>query len=206
MSSDTFTNRNRLIAGLVILSVISILIIYALIRLLPRESEPRNLGHRSPVALLTYCAPEQTTLCIVSFSQEVDGGMQVIFQAPRATYPLFTLMIHHTNGADTYECQRMEEISTGIVCTGAPQVPGEPLEFTIHSIISGTLLASGRLSIIGIALYTPEVLTTGTVEVPTGTPTETPTAMPLPRTPTPTRVTPTPFYPNPTTYPNPPYP
>src|SRR5215208_5203009 len=97
MSSDINTNRTRLIAGLVILIVLLIPIIYTVLRFFPRATEPSQLGHRSPVPLLTYCATEQTRLCVVSFSQEVDGGMQVIFQAPRAFYPLFILKIRHNN-------------------------------------------------------------------------------------------------------------
>ena len=199
MALNTFTTRDRLIAGVVTLLVLVVLLSYSVISVLPRREAGPQVGHRSPAETLTYCGAEQNKLCIVAFSQEVDGGMQVNFETPYAFYPEFILKITHDGQESTYECQRVEATSTGVVCTGRPQVPGEVLEFKVISKYWGTVFAEGRFAIIGIALFTPSVETTGTLETPTGIVTLTPefdTPTPIP---TATRTTPT-------SYPNPSYP
>lgn len=210
MSLDTFTNRNRLIAGLIILIGLIVLIVYFVASLLSRRTERPRLGHRSPIAALTYCGAELDKLCIVSFSQEVDGTMEVNFQIPDASYPDFILKINHNGEESTYECQRGEDHFTTVVCIGAPQVPGEVLQFKAISKDSNIPLAEGEFAIIGIALFTPEAEVTATVEGLTETPTETPTptltAAPAFNTPTPTWTPTAPSYPNPTSYPNSSYP
>ena len=187
MSFGTLTNRNRWIAGSVFLLVIVLLIIYSVITL--RVSGGPQVGHRLPIETLTYCGVEQNKLCIVNFSQVVDGGMQVNFQTPYAFYPEFILKISHNGEESTYECERVEATSTAVVCTGAPQVPGEVLEFQVISKYWGTVFAQGEFAIIGIALFTPVVQGTATIVTPTELVTSTPTATLLP-----------------TSYPNPPYP
>jgi hypothetical protein len=157
---------------------------------------------------LGYCDAEPDRLCVVSFNQDIDGSLQVVFQTPRSSYPVFILKIQNGEAVSTYECQRIENIPTGMACTGDPQIPGQILQFTVLSRLSGTLLAEGRFAIIGVALLTPEVDETVTMEPLTETPTETPTETltPAPRfeTPTPTGTPTAPAaYPNPTSYPNP---
>ena len=203
MSSETSTNRNRLIAGLAILTVLLVVVLYSLIQIRPREQERPRIGHRSMLTTLGYCDAEPDRLCIVSFNQVVDGSLQVIFQTPRSSYPVFVLRIQNGDRVSTYECQRIENTSTGMACTGDPQIPGQILQFTVFSRLSGTLLAEGEFAIIGIALLTPEAEQTATIEGLTETPTGTLTPAPRFNTPTPTR-TPTapPSYPNPTSYPN----
>jgi len=195
MASGILTNRNRLIAGLVILIVLVILMIYSLITFLQRREGQPQVDHRSPVETLGYCSGEQDKLCIVTFSQEVDGGMQVNFQIPNAFFPEFILKISHNEDESIYECERVEATSTTVLCTGEPQVPSEILKFKVFSKNWGTLLAAGNFAIIGIALFTPEVESTATIELPTETPTAT-AISPL-RTPTPVGLTPSPSYPNP---------
>ncbi len=210
MALDTFTNRNRLIAGLVILIGLIVLLVYFIVSLLSRRTERPRIGHRSPIAALTYCGAELDKLCIVSFSQDVDGTMEVNFQIPDASYPDFILKINHNGEESTYECQRGEDRSTTIVCIGAPQVPGEVLQFKAISKDSSILLAEGEFAIIGIALFTPKAEVTATIEGTAGTPTETPTptlaAAPVFNTATPTWTPTVPSYPNPTSYPNLSYP
>ncbi|MEO8355958.1 MAG: hypothetical protein ABI621_08590 [Chloroflexota bacterium] len=190
MSSDYATHRNRLIAGLAILVVLLIMVIYWLSTLLQQGSGQAQVGHHSIIPELAYCGSEQGTLCIVSFSQEVDGAMQVNFQTPRALFPEFILTISNNGAESTYECERVENAPTSMICTGASQVPGQILQFKVISKHRGTLLAEGKFAIIGIALMTPEILSTVTL-------TETPPAT----TPTPGRTTPSPSYPNPPSYP-----
>jgi hypothetical protein len=197
MASETFTNRNRLIAGLAIVLVLLTLIIYSVIRIRPRGVAGPQVGHRSPAETLTYCGAEQNKLCIVAFSQEVDGSLQVNFETPYAFYPEFILTINHNGEESTYECQRVEATSTGVVCTGKPQVPGEVMEFKVISKYWGTVFAEGRFAIIGIALFTPGVESTGTLEAPTELVTQTLEFVTPTPIPTATRRTPTPSYPNP---------
>lgn len=156
-----------------------------------RRTGQARLGHRSPIAKLAYCGPENQELCVVSFTQ-VEGAMQVHLQVPNPFYPELILIIDRYEVESRYECQRAEGLTASVTCQGPPQAPGEILQFKLYSRNHGTLLAAGKFSIIGIALSTLEISPTAT---PEGVLTETPTAT-LP--PTPSRATPSPSYPNPT--------
>ena len=206
MSLDTFTNRNRLIAGLIVLVGLLVLIVYFVATLLSRRTERPRTGHRSPIATLTYCGAVADTLCIVSFGQEADGRMDVNFQLPDASYPDFILKINHNGEESTYPCQRVEDHFATVICMGAPQIPGEVLQFKAISKDSGVLLAEGEFTIIGIALFTPEAEVTATIEELTETPTPTLTVAPAFNTPIPTWTPTASSHPNLTSYPNPSYP
>lgn len=199
MASEISTSRNRLIAGLLFLLVFVILICYFLISFLLRKPEQPKIGSRSPVDTLAYCRPDQTGLCIVTFSQVVDGSMQVNIQTPYTHYPEIVLKISRNGQESTYECKPMDTLATGVLCTGASQTPGEVLNFKIISKSTDALLAEGNFAIIGIAIFTPEGAATETM-TPTETllPTDTP-FVPQFNTPTPTASPPS--YPNPTSYP-----
>jgi hypothetical protein len=193
MSSEIQTSRNRLIAGIAILAILLLIPIVALLlSLRPREPEP-HIGRRSPVAELSYCGAEERVLCIVSFSQIVDGAMQVNLQTPRVFYPPIVLLIDRYGVESIYECHKPEPLSPQVVCDGPPQVPGEVLQFTVFFRDPGTVVAEGKFAIIGVALSTPEGLLTPT-ETATAAATPTPTAR---RTPTPVRTAPATSYPNP---------
>jgi hypothetical protein len=201
MAPEISTNRNRVIAGLLALLVFVILICYFSISFLFRKPEQPKIGTHSPVGTLAYCRPEQTGLCIVAFSQVVDGGMQVNIQTPYTHYPEIVLKINRNGQESTYVCEPMATLATGVLCIGASQTPGEVLNFKIISKSTDELLAEGNLAIIGIALLTPEGGVTETM-TPTETleATETP-FVPLFDTPTPTGTELPPSYPNPTSYP-----
>ena len=201
MSSEISTSRNRLIAGLLILLAFFLVLCYFLISFLFRKPEQPKIGSHSPVDTLTYCSEDEQGLCIVAFSQVMDGEMQVNIQTPYTHFPEFILAINRDGQESTYACEPMENSAIGVVCTGASQPPGETLNFKVISKSLGTLLAEGNFSIIGIALLTQESPLTVTVEV-TETVTETAIA-PTFNTPTPVW-TPSPnvtSYPNPTSYP-----
>ena len=185
MTSEISQSRNRLIAGLLILLVFFLLICYFLISFLFRKPEQPKIGSHSPVDTLTYCSEDQQRLCIVAFSQILDGDMQVNIQTPYTHFPEFVLTINRNGQESTYTCEPMENSAIGVVCTGASQAPGETLNFKIVSKSLGTLLAEGNFSIIGIALLTPGPTSTGTLSL---TETVTPEGTP-------------PSYPNPTSYP-----
>ncbi len=196
MASELITSRNRLIAGLIILLVVFILICYFLITLFPLRKEPPKIGQHALVETFAYCDAEHHGLCVVSFSQDRDGGMQINIQTPYAYYPEIVVKIEHNGEESTYECQRVDPASPGMLCTGAPQVLGEVLQFKVISKNWGTLLAEGEFAIIGLALFTPEPVLTTTLQV-TGTATVTPVFT----TSTPPWTASPPSYPNPTSYP-----
>jgi hypothetical protein len=140
--------------------------------------------------------------------------MLVNFQLPTVIYPPFTLVINRYGVDSAYECTRTKGFLRGMTCSGAPQTPGEILQFKVIAKKDGTLIAEGKFPIIGIAISTPENLSTAT-ETPTGGPTETPTALTpsptetFPTLETPTLETPTPGLPTltpPTSYPDLSYP
>lgn len=124
--------------------------------------------------------------------------MLVNFQLPSVIYPPFTLVINRFGVESPYQCARTKGFLRGMTCRGAPQTPGEILQFKVIAQKDGTLIAEGKFAIIGIAISTPEDLST---ETPTASPTEsTPGLNPLPGT-----ETPTPGFPTltpPTSYPN----
>lgn len=189
---------------MIILLGLTGLILYFVVQLARGREEQPQVDHRSPVDALTYCGAEQGVLCIISFSQQVDGAMQIDIQTPYAFYPEFIVTINHNGQESAYACERVEATSTAVTCTGASQVPGEVMEFKVFSKNWGTLLAEGSFAIIGIALLTPEVEFTATLEgLTTVTPTETLTVVPTLASRFNT-LTP-PSYPNPS-YPNPSYP
>jgi hypothetical protein len=200
MSSDIQTHRNRWIAGLLILAIFLLLAVILIVRFLQSRDGGNGpqVGARSPIAELAYCGTEVRELCIVSFNQIVDGGMQVNIQTPRVFYPEILLTINRYGVESTYACEKVEPLANRVVCEGPPQVPGEVLQFKVIFREQGTLVAEGKFSIIGIAISTPEDVLTATLETPSETPTTPPTHTPAPlRTPTPVGTTPSPSYPNP---------
>ena len=162
------------------------------------------MGYRNPVVTLTYCGAGAAELCIESFTQQVDGTLQVNFLVPNDFYPDFLLKISHNGDESTYICEKVGDALTRVICSGASQVPGEVLQFQVFFKNGTTLAAQGSFTIIGIALMTPEVDSTATIAGTAATPSRTPTPTRTPlgfatRTPTPT---PPIAYPNPTSYPN----
>ena len=122
--------------------------------------------------------------------------MLVNFQLPSVIYPPFTLVINRFGVESAYKCARTKGFLRGMTCRGAPQTPGEILQFKVIAQKDGTLIAEGKFAIIGIAISTPEDLST---ETPTASPTGGPTELtPFPTEMTPGFPTPTP----PTSYPN----
>ena len=203
MLAEVRTNRKWWTAGIAVAVILLILVIFSAVRYFQGRAQEPLIGRRSPIDALAYCAPQDDQLCIVSFSQLEDGAMQVNLQLPESAYPQFTLVINRFGEDSIYECKKASALSRSVVCIGTSQVPGEVLQFKIFSKNQGTLLAEGKISIIGIAIFTPEGLSTGTLEgTITATPSETPTIPLTPGLPTPTGITSTPTPPTPS-YPNP---
>src|ERR1041384_4929517 len=123
--TDNRTNRNWWVAGLVVVIAFVILIVYFVTTLVSRKTTRPQLGHRSPVGALEYCGADLNQLCIVSFSQNVDGSLQVNVHIPDSVYPDFILTIDHNGQESIYECKRGDNVITTVICMGAPQVPGQ---------------------------------------------------------------------------------
>ena len=185
-----------MIAGIAVLVILLLVAVIFLLFSVRQRAEAPRIGHRSPVASLDYCGPDDRKLCVVSFSQLVDGDMQVNIHTPRVFYPKFVLIINRYGVESTYDCRKEDLLSRNAECFGPSQVPGEVLQFKVVFKEQGTLVAEGKFAIIGIALSTPEISATTT---PEELATETPTRSPvLPtRTPMPTRTAPVTSYPNP---------
>lgn len=164
MSADFHSQRRWLIAAIILLAALFIVVIVALIRSIRFQDEAPRVGSRSPAAVLAYCTPGDTGLCVVSFGQVVEGDMLVNIQIPRPNYPRFDLTIDRYGVESTYRCRKIEGLSTGMVCTGPSQVPGEILQFRLISRRDGALLAEGKFAIVGIAIATAEPAASETPE------------------------------------------
>jgi hypothetical protein len=199
-------NRNRLTAGIG-LFVLLILILVGLI-LLSKELQTRRteVNRREPVPGLAYCASDQVSPCVVSFSRDQDGKMLVNILTD-GSFPDFYLKITHSEGESIYPCQQVETFSTSLYCIGKALSLGEVFHFFLLSVDDNRLLAQGNFSIIGMALSTVEIFSPSTAGTSSTAVTVAPTqGTPTPGRGTPTR-TPTLSYPNPSTrtpgYPNP---
>jgi hypothetical protein len=197
-------NRKRLILGSSISALLILLVISGFLIFKERQSQQAYVDRRYPLQRLAYCSSDQVRPCIVSFSLDSDGKMLVNFLTTGAFYPDFYLKIKQGNEEHIYVCQKVNKFATSVYCTGAAMPLGEVLQFSIFSIKEDVLLAEGNFAIIGLALGTPEIISSPTLGTPlTPSPTE---GLSL-QSPTPVRATPsptftlTPSYPNP--YPNP---
>ena len=157
MSTATPHNRNRLIAGIAILVVFILGIVYMVSRFPTFRVNPSHVGSHVPASALTYCSMDQSHLCVVSFGQIVNGPMRVDFLAPSADYPEPVLKVINNGTESTYECQNVEETPENIYCTGNVQPPGAILQLGVYARSDNALLAKGTFSLIGVALLTPEV-------------------------------------------------
>jgi hypothetical protein len=201
-------NRKPLLLGISISALLVIVILSGLFLFNKWQGSQASVGQRFPLQRLSYCSSDQVTPCIVSFSLDADGNMLVNFLTAGAFYPDFYLKIKQGENNHIYTCQKVNKFATSVYCTGAAMPLGEVLQFSIFSINEDVLLAEGNLAIIGLALGTPEIVSSPTIGTPL-TPSLT-EVIPL-QTPTGVRLTPVrtptlpPSYPN-TSYPNPSYP
>jgi hypothetical protein len=190
-------NRKRLILGVSIFVLLSLLIISGFAWFKTWQREQATIERRYPLQRLGYCGSDQVTPCIVSFSLDSDGKMLVNLLTAGAFYPDFYLKIKQGEEGHIYSCQKVNKFATSVYCIGAGLPVGQVLQFSIFSIKEEVLLAEGDFAIIGLALGTPEIGSIPTLGTPlTPSPTEglvlqTPTLVQI----TPTK-TPTPSYPN----------
>ena len=164
MSTNTHQNRNRVIAGVVILIVLLTVVFYVANNFLPTRMKSSQIHSRFPISELTYCSIDQSQLCVISFGQELNGPMHVDFLVPDSDYPEFLLKIDHNGIERIYECQHLEEIPEKVYCTGEVQAPGAVLKISVFSRSNNLLLTKGTFSVIGIAILTPEFVPESTEE------------------------------------------
>ena len=193
-------NRNRLLAGIVILAILGITSVIGLVSLLNKwKTGQSQVGYKSPAMELTYCNSQNTTPCIVSFGIDSNGNMLVNLLVPASNFPDFYLKIIRNAGEHKYECQMVENLPTSFYCIGEKLPPGGTLQFMLVSSRDDSLLANGNLPLIGLAFPTLVMV----LPTPSSTETLAPGQTPLAETPTPSQNTPKASTPTQSSYPNP---
>jgi len=153
----------------IIFLVFAILIVIGLRAIFPQTAtDPATANQKHAFAELGYCNASDVKPCIVSFATDTENHMLVNLITPRPTYPEFYLTIANDRIENHYECTRLKDVPTNILCTGPLMYPGEPLHFTLMASDDGRLLAEGSFNIIGLMLATPAIEPTSTEEA-TGT-------------------------------------
>ena len=194
-------NRNRLIAGIAVAVAILLVIGAAGVALWRSKDQSRQAGHKLVIMKLGYCGSGETRPCIVSFSQDGEGGMLVDILVPDSGFPNFYLTIYTETEGYMYECEEVEDLPNNVRCIGREMPPGELLQFTLIAEADEHVLAEGQFAIIGLLISTPIA---AVIETPAATEAPAEPATPIfpgQATPVPT-VTPSSSYPNPG-YPNP---
>ena len=159
---EDHVNRNRLIAGLAILAVFMILVVFGS-NLLFKEWNNRQpqIGQREPLPSLSYCSSSQIRPCILAFNLDADGKMIVNVLADGSSAK-FYLKIKKDGQDNTYKCQKVQGFLTNFFCTGEKMPVGEAFSFIIVSTEDNIPLAEGTFPIIGLAIATPDIFVTPT--------------------------------------------
>lgn len=194
-------NRNRLIAGAAVAVVILIVLGAAGVARWRSKDQSRHTGHKLVITKLGYCSSGEIRPCIVSFSQDGQGGMLVDILVPDSGFPNFYLTIYREMEGYLYECEEVEDLPTNVRCIGREMPPGELMRFTLAAEDDKRVLAEGQFAIIGLLLSTPIAATVETPAV-TEVPTEDISTPNFPGQATPVPSPTLPSYPNPG-YPNP---
>lgn len=151
-------NRNRLIAGGIILAVLMILVIAIPATLLRQSSSGgAHIGQREPITRLGYCGSDQVRPCILSFKLNSRGRMVINVLVSRFAPRNFYLKIRREGTESIYKCRKMANSSINFSCRGGTMPIGEPLQFLMISTKKSILLAEGNFPIIGLAIATPEI-------------------------------------------------
>ena len=195
-------NRNHLIAGIAVAVAILLVIGAVGVARWRSKDQSRQAGHKLVIMKLGYCGSGGARPCIVSFSQDGEGGMRVYILVPDSGFPNFYLTIYTETEGYMYECEEVEDIPGNVRCIGREMPPGELLQFTLIAQADEHVLSEGQFAIIGLLLSTPVA---AAIETPAATepPTEDVPTTIVPGKNTPIVPTATlPSYPNPG-YPNP---
>lgn len=153
--------RQQWIIGAILLVLLLILCIAGSITAWnERKPKPGSVGYHEPLPGFGYCSSLQTKPCILSFNLDEDGGMliNILTDSLRDFY----IKISDEESERTYECKRVREYSTHVICTGETLPVGKPLNFLVVSKKDETPFAQGDFPIIGMALATPQIRITPT--------------------------------------------
>lgn len=161
-AKEDYVNRNRLIAGFVILAVFtSLVIIGSVILIRSWNSKPAETGQREPLAGLSYCSSRQLRPCVLSFSLDENGNMIINMLADRQATNVY-LKVRQGERETIYPCEKVQGFSSSLACTGAKMPVGEAFSFVVVSTEADIALAEGTFPIIGLGIATPEVFVTPT--------------------------------------------
>lgn len=162
LAKESHVNRNRVVAGVILMAVLIAMVLFAT-TFLTREWKSRQpqVGQRSIVPRLRYCASDEARPCVVSFELDPEGRMIINLLAERSS-PDFEIRIRHAQGEKLYMCRRVRLRSIHVSCIGDVLPVGESMQFVIVATEENALLAEGKFPIIGIALATPEYAATPT--------------------------------------------
>jgi hypothetical protein len=174
-----------IIEGIMLGIIFALGLVFLVRGLSGRNNQTTGTGLAVPVQELAYCNDTQTRPCVVSFGIDANEKTLVNLLLPDLSFPNFYLKIIRDGVEASYHCQRIASALNNAYCVGEKMPPGELLHLMLISNRDNVLLAEGRLSIIGLAFPTMEVVT------PTGAPNLTETPDFISSTPTP------PVYPNP---------
>lgn len=159
---EDYVNRNRLIAGIVILAVFMALVLFGSIILLRQwNSRQAVTGQREPLQGLRYCSSNQTRPCILSFRLDATGNMIIDLLTDRRATNVY-LRVRQDEHETIYKCQNVQGFSTNLACTGEKLPVGEAFSFVMVSTTNNLPLAEGTFPIIGLAIATPEIFVTPT--------------------------------------------
>jgi len=149
---------NRTTRDAITFTIFAILIVIGLRAIFPQtETDPASANQKHAFAELGYCNSSDLKPCITSFAMDAQSHMLVNLITPRPTYPEFYLTISNAHVENHYECTRLKDVPTNILCTGPQMNPGEPLHFALIATDDERLLAEGTFNIIGLMLAAPDV-------------------------------------------------
>jgi hypothetical protein len=155
-------NRNRLIVGLITLSILMIFIILVSVILLKQwNSRQAVTGQREPLQGLSYCSSAQLRPCILSFRLDATDSLVINLLTERQATNVY-LKVRQNERETIYTCQKAEGFSTNLACTGEKLPVGEALSFMLVSSEEDVAFAEGTFPIIGLAIATPDIFVTPT--------------------------------------------
>ncbi len=154
-------NRKGWIAGAILLALLLILGgIGSRIAWNEWKGKAGSVGQRAPLPAFGYCSSRQSMPCVLSFNLDQDGDMTI--NVLTDSLQDFYIKTRYEEDERIYECQRVSQYSTHVMCSGKAMPSGTTVSFLIVSKEENMVLAEGSFSIIGMALATPVIRITPT--------------------------------------------
>ena len=95
---------------------------------------------------MTYCDIAPSDICLISFGYSEDDNLLVTFGIDDPVYLDTYLNVKHKNDTFTFTCEKVENFTDKIYCSGEKIKLDEPIDLTMFST-SGDLLARGAFII-----------------------------------------------------------